>query len=93
MMLYYTHAFYLTYGIGRVCKNREYLLDIKTRGNIVSVIKLHHAKIARSGGRRHPQKKQWHALVPVSHRRVVLFPEKTLWRSIRGVEGVLCCCY
>ena len=23
---------------------------------------------------------------------MVLFPEKTLWRSIGGVEGVLCCC-
>ena len=36
------------------------------------------------------RKDQWHALVPVSPRRVVIFPEKTLWRRISGVEGVLC---
>ena len=32
------------------------------------------------------------AIVPVSLRRVVNFPEETLWRSIGGVEGVPSCC-
>ena len=30
--------------------------------------------------------------VPVSHGLVVLFPGKSLWRNVGGVEGVLCCC-
>ena len=62
----------------------------KTRGKIVPVVKLRHAKVVVVDGMHVIN--QWHAFVPVSHRRVVLFPEKTLWRSIGGVEGVLCCC-
>ena len=49
-------CFCLIYGMGRVCKNREYIFDIKTRGKIVPVIKLRHAKVVLSG-RRLPQKK------------------------------------
>ena len=31
MMLYYTNAFCLGYGVGRVCKNREYIFDIQNK--------------------------------------------------------------
>ena len=38
-------------------KNREYIFDIKTiKGKIVSVIKLRHAKVVRSGRRYHQNK-------------------------------------
>ena len=89
-MLYYTRAFCLTYGMGRVYKNREHIFDTKNNGKIVPVDKLHHAKVVMVDGIH--ERNRWHALVPVSHRRVVIFPEKTLGRSIRGEEGVLGCC-
>ena len=91
LMLYHTHATCLTYGMGRVYrKTGDNFSTQKIRGNIVPVVKLRHAKVVvvdSIHGRN-----QWHAFVPGSHRLVVIFPEKTLWRSIGGVEGVLCCC-
>ena len=60
-----------------------------TREKFVAVVKLRHAKVVVSSSRRYPRKNQWHEFVSVSHRRVVIFPEKTLWGSLSGVEGVL----
>ena len=57
---------------------------------IVPVVKLRHAKVVKEDGIH--GRNQWPAFVPVSHRLVVLVLEKTLRRSIGGVEGVLCCC-
>ena len=32
IMLYHTHAFCLTYGMGRVYEKREYIFDMKNKG-------------------------------------------------------------
>ena len=61
----------------------------KTRGKIVSsVVKLRHAKVVSVDSIH--GRNQCHALVPVSHRLVYFFPEKTLWRNTGGVDGELC---
>ena len=72
----------------------------KTRAPIVPVVMLRYAKVVVVDGIRGRVvvvdgirgRNQWHVFVPISHRRVVLFP-KTLWSSIiGGVEGVICSC-
>ena len=90
-MLCYTYAFCLTYGMGRVYEKTGNTFSTQiTRGKIVPVVELRHAKFVVVDGIY--GRNQWHAVVPVSHRVVVIFPENTLWSSIGGVEGVICCC-
>ena len=71
MMLYYTHAFCLTYGIRRVKINREY---------IVSVIQLRHAKVVRSGTR-YPQKKPVACIRPGIASAGGSFPREDSWEE------------
>ena len=62
-------------------------------GKIVPAVKLRLTKVLVVVVDGIRVRNQWrHAFVPVSPRRVVRFPYKTLWRSIGGVEGVRCCC-
>ena len=73
-----------------VSKSREQLFDTIIKGKVVPVVKLRRAKVVVVVDGIHGRS-QLHAFVPVWHRLVVIFSEKTLWRSIGGVEGVLCC--
>ena len=73
----------------------EWLRPRRLEGCIIQVppvVKLRHAKVVVS--RQCAQKKPVvaHALVPVSHRLVFVFPEKTLWRNIGGVWMACSCC-
>ena len=91
-MLYYCiHAFCPTYGMVRVCqKQGTTFREIKNKGENQPVVTLRHAKVVAVDGIH--GRNQWYAFVRVSNRFVVRVPEKTLWRSIGGVEEVLCCC-
>ena len=76
-MLYYTHAFCLTYGMGGGCvpKTGNNFSIQQTRGKIVPVVKLRHAKVVVVVDGIHGRN-QWHTLIPVSHRLVVLYPRR-----------------
>ena len=91
-MLYYTHAFCLIYSMGRVYqKTGNTFSTYKTRGKIVPVVKLRHAKVEVSS-RRYPRKTLVACVRPGIASAGGSFPREDLWRSIGGVEGVLCCC-